>query len=322
MPLNLAIGFHVLIALAVVYLPHLLTPKQMPDETYTVNLINIADVMPAESAPAEAPPQPAASPASPPKAITQPPAKKVVVEKVKVVEKEIALAEPEIAEPTPVVEPAPAEAISIKPSKRKIKAEVVPPPTKTEVAPPPVKTEVKPPPPPKKVERDFSQSRRQKLAEMIRAEQQASEEARILAEEAEIEKRLAEASLSRMNRAAAASRSASSDRASSEAALQSSKQLSALENQYYAAIIARLSSIWSLPETKTWDPSLMATVIITVQKDGQIADSFFEVQSGDKIFDRFVTKALQDVGQLPPIPGALKLQRMEIGLHFKPSGIN
>jgi outer membrane biosynthesis protein TonB len=228
----------------------------------------------------------------------------------KVVEKAIALDEPEIVEPTPVAPPAPPEAISIKPSKRKVKAEVVPPPPE-------------PAPPEKKVEKkDFSKSRRQQLAEMIRAEQKASEEASILAEEAEIEKRLAEAALNRA-RAEAASRPSTTSTAesSSSAASQPSNQLSALENRYYAAIIARLQAIWSLPEYKEWDPSLSATVVITVLKNGEIADSFFEVQSGDKIFDRFVTKALQDVGQLPPIPGALKLERKEIGLKFTPGRI-
>lgn len=306
LPLNLAIAFHVLMALAVVYLPHLLNSKPKFEDIYTVNLINIADVAPPAEAPpaqqAPAKPEPAPAPA-PPKPIAKAPVKKVA-------EKAIALEEPEIAEPTPVTPPAAPEAISIKPSKRKVKAEIVPPPEE-------------PPPPQKKVEKkDFSKSRRQQLAEMIRTEQKAAEEARILAEEAEIEKRLAEAALNRA-RTEASSRPAttSSNQSSSSAASQSSNQLSALENRYYAAIIARLQAIWSLPEYKEWDPSLMATVVITVQKNGEIADSFFEVQSGDKIFDRFVTKALQDVGQLPPIPGALKLERKEIGLKFTPGRI-
>lgn len=310
LPLNLAIAFHVLIALAVVYLPHLLNSKPKFEDIYTVNLINIADVAPPAEAPpapkAPAKPEPAPAPA-PPKPIAKTPVKKVV-------EKAIALDEPEIAEPTPVTPPAPPEAISIKPSKRKVKAEVVEPPPPQ----PPEEKKVE-----KKVEKkDFSKSRRQQLAEMIRAEQKAAEEASILAEEAEIEKRLAEAALNRARAEAASMPSTSTAQSSSSAASQpSSNQLSALENRYYAAIIARLQAIWALPEYKEWDPSLTATVVITVQKNGDIADSFFEVQSGDKIFDRFVTKALQDVGQLPPIPGALKLERKEIGLKFTPGRI-
>ncbi len=298
LPLNVAIAAHVLLALAVVYLPNLLDSKPRFEDIYTVNLINIADILPADSPPSETPAQPENPPQ--PKEIKAPPPPE------KITEKPIALAEPTITEPPPVVQPSPAKAISIKPSKRKVKTEITPPPPA--------------PAAPKKVERDFSQSRRQQLAEMIRAEQQAAEEARILAEEAEIEKRLAEANLNRMKQAAAKSKSSSTSRSGSTA--QSSNKLTALENQYYVAIIARIQSIWSLPEYKAWDPSLIASVIITVTQDGQIADSYFENHSGDKIFDRFVTKALQDVGQLPPIPAAMKKQRMEIGLRFKPGGIN
>lgn len=321
LPLNLAVGFHVLIALAIVYLPHLLAPTPRLEEMYTVNLINISETLPAEAPPAAAapaktaPPQ-AAPPPTPAKPITQAAPKKIV-------EKAIALEEPEIIEPTPVAPPtpAPAEAISIKPAKRKVKSEVPP-----EPAPEPEKVE--------KVERDLSQLQRQKLADRIRAEQkiaeikqkaleaerQAAEEAQILAEEAELERRLAEAAERRMQAAAAASRST----ATSEAVTggpSNSDQPTALEKQYYAAVMARIQPFWSLPEYKKWDPSLKATVVITVEADGRIAGSFFESGSGDGTFDRFASKALQDVGHLPPIPAAIRKNRLEIGLHFTPGGI-
>jgi len=325
LPLNLAVGFHLLVALVIIYLPTLLAPTPRLEEMYTVNLINISESLPAAAPPAPAqpaPPTPAAAkpppPAAPPaKPITQPAPKKIV-------EKAIALEEPEIIEPTPVETPAPLEAVSIKPTKRKVKSELPP-----------------EPPPPKKVEKDLSQQQRQKLAEMIRneqkaaevkqkvaearqkvldAERKAQEEANVLAEEAELERRLAEATANRMKAAAAASRST----ATSEAATggpRTSDQPTALEKQYYAAVMARIQAFWSLPEYKNWDPSLKATVVITIEQDGRIAGSFFESGSGDTTFDRFATKALQDVGHLPPIPAAIRKERLEIGLNFTPGGI-
>lgn len=320
-PLNLAVGFHVLIALAVVFLPRLLTPTERIEETYTVNLINMADLAPAtapaaKTPPAKEPPQQAKPaeppPPPPPKPIKQPAAKKVV-------EQAIALDEPEITEPTPVAPPAPPEAISIKPSKHKVKPDVPPPP------PPPKKVEPelrKVEPEPRKVEPDRSQQKRQKLAEMIRAEQQAAEEARALEEEAELEKRLAEATLNRMKSAAAATREAATTPSPApEGPPSQSNEPTALEKQYYAAIMARLQAFWSLPEYKDWDPAMKATIVITVEQNGQIAGSYFESQSGDKEFDRLVTKTLQDVGHLPPIPAAINKNRLELGVNFTPGGI-
>ncbi|SHO45893.1 energy transducer TonB [Desulfopila aestuarii] len=323
LPLNLAIGFHLLIALAIIYLPNLLAPTPRLEEMYTVNLINISESLPAAAPPAPAspaqpaPPKPAtAKPSAPAKPIVQDAPKKIV-------EKAIALEEPEIIEPTPVETPTPLEAVSIKPTKRK------------------VKPELQPEPPPKQVEKDLSQQQRQKLAEMIRneqkaaevkqmvaearqkvleAERKAQEEARILAEEADLERRLAEATANRMRSAAAASRSTASSEATTGGP-RTSDQPTALEKQYYAAVMARIQAFWSLPEFKKWDPSLKATVVITIEKDGRIAGSFFESGSGDVTFDRFATKALQDVGHLPPIPAAIRKDRLEIGLNFTPGGI-
>jgi colicin import membrane protein len=296
-PLNLAIAFHLIIALGAVYLPDILKTKPRFEDVYTVNLINLSEVSTPEPAPAAAEPVAPATPKPQPEAKPkpQPPVEKVP-------EKAVSIAEPKPepkTEPAPTPEPVVEQAISIKPSKQKVKKEV------------PVVTPPKPP------ERDLSQVRRQKLAEMIKAEQAAAEEANILAEEAELEKRLAEAALRRLAR----STTATTSRPTNSPTATSAVQLSALENQYYAAISAKLQAYWRLPEYKDWPPTLLATIVITINKDGKIMDSFFETSSGDKIFDKFVTKTLQDARELPPIPSAIKKQRMEIGLRFTPEGI-
>lgn len=278
-PLNLAITFHLGIALAVLYLPGLLDTKPRYEDIYTVDLVNIAELPQIEPPPAK-PQEPAATPPN------------RIIEKVS--EKAISLAEPE----PPAAPPAPSKALSLKPLKRKVKKKVIE--------------------QPKKRNDEQSRIQRKRLAEIIRAEQLAAEEARILAEEAEIEKRLAEAAQRRLAKMAAQS----DPQPASSSALRSSNQLSALENQYYASVIAKLQAYWSLPEYTSWSQELRATVVITVHKDGFIADRFVEHNSGDRVFDRFVNKALTDVGKLPPIPPALKKQRMEIGLNFTPGGIH
>ena len=68
-------------------------------------------------------------------------------------------------------------------------------------------------------------------------------------------------------------------------------------------------------------PDLTAVVVITINKNGHIANMFFEKKSGDRIFDQFVTKTIESASPLPPIPPAMKKQRYEIGLRFKPGSI-
>ena len=99
LPLNLAIGFHIMIAVSIVVLPDLLKPRPKFEDIYTVNLVNISEVQPQQQA-AQPEPQP-----PPPE-----PAKEAVA----------------IADPVkPVEPPKPVKPVSIKPLKRKVKKKVV-----------------------------------------------------------------------------------------------------------------------------------------------------------------------------------------------------
>ena len=93
------------------------------------------------------------------------------------------------------------------------------------------------------------------------------------------------------------------------------------EKLYQAAIYKRLQQFWSLPEFKKWDPSLTAVVVITISQNGYITNQYFETRSGDKVFDQFVEKTFHDAVPLPQIPAALRKQQYEIGLRFKPTGM-
>lgn len=285
LPINLAIAFHVILAVAVFYLPDLFNSKPRFEDIYSVNLVNLADIPAAQPAQETLP-----RPVQPP-----PPTESTPENAVPIADK------PAVTAPAP---PAPAQAISIKPSKRKIKNTIVE-------------------PKPASRDNELDRQRRQRLADMIRAEQQAAEQARLLAEEAALEKKLAEEAQKRLEELEA-ERTRMHARTEQQAtqsttAMRASNRLSALENQYYIALTSRLHSYWSVPEYMSKE--LSATVVITVASDGTIMHSFFEVRSGDRIFDNFVTKALQEVGNLPPIPPALNKERLEIGLIFSPAGI-
>lgn len=205
-----------------------------------------------------------------------------------------------IAKPAPQPKAPPVKAISIKPLKRKVKKKV----------------------PPKKV--DNKEIERQKLLkrqkELRAQEQQRAELARQQAEQARKEAERADQELQKLLQAKLnkPTRPTTSKPVQRQ---QSSANISAMEGRFLSAVRNRLHSFWTLPEYKNWDPNILAVVVITINRDGRILNHYFEKRSGDRTFDQFVTKTIQEANPLPPIPPVMKLQRREIGLRFRPSGI-
>lgn len=310
LPLNLAIGFHILVALSTVLFPLIFKSKPEFVDIYSVNLVNME-----EPAAPSAPP-PAAAPA---KAQSQPPPAPTppkVIEKteaaVKIPPKEAVPVATE--QPAEVAPPAPLKAISLKPLKRKVKKEVPPDDTVQREA--------------EKREREVERQKRQQLAESLRAEQDAAEEAQLAAEAAEAERKLMEQTRQRLSQIRSSIQSSSSSTTASTSATSSSSTTqggggsnSALDAQYYAAVAARIQPFFQLPEIKTFDPALVTIVIITINKSGEVADTQIESSSGDALYDQFVLKSIAAANPLPPIPPALRKQRIEMGLKFSPGGI-
>jgi colicin import membrane protein len=313
LPLNFAIGIHVMILLAALYLPGIFKAKPKFAEIYTVSLINVAEPVaapPAAKAPAPSQTPAKAAPAPPPAA---PPKAKKVIEVPEKVEPAPAPA------PVPAPPPAPTKAISLKPLKQKIVKNV---------------KEPEPETPPKKNDQDLKKV--QKLAEAIREEATKEEtlkketlkreemiltERARLAQEAVDQERqlLAQSNKVQARMAQQAAEAAVGQQSNTPAVSGSSSNL--LESQYQAAIASRLQQFWSLPEHLQKDPNLLATVVITIKIDGDIANMIFENKSGDRIFDQYVSKTIEAANPLPPIPPALKKQRYEIGFRFKPGSI-
>lgn len=296
LPLNFAIGIHVMLLLGALYLPGLFKAKPKFADIYTVSLINIAE--PVVAPPSAKPQAPSPSPAKvqesapPPPAPAAPKAKKVAP-----------IADvPEKVEPVPAPAPAPApqKAISLKPLKQKIVKNI----KEQEV-------------PLKKSDQDLKKV--QKLAEALREEDVLTERARIAHEALEQERRvLAQSNKGRMVQS---TESSIGPQTNTPAPAVSGSSTNLLESQYQAAIASRLQQFWSIPEYLQKDPNLTAIVAITIKIDGDIANMVFESKSGDRVFDQFVSKTIEAANPLPPIPPALKKQRYEIGFRFKPGSI-
>lgn len=297
LPFNLALGIHIIVLLGAMYLPEIFKAKPKFADIYTVSLVNISEpaesVQPAkvqEPSPPKAAPKPPPTPAAPPK-IKQPvPEKAVPIEESK---KEEAPKEVE------KVEPAPPKAVSLKPLKQKKVKEIK-----------------EPEPQPKKPAIDRKEI--QKLAEALREEEILAEKARLAREALDQERQNLAESIKSLNSARQSAAAAEQQPAASAASGGSS---TLIESQYHAAIFSRLQQFWMLPEYMQKDQSLTAVVVITIQQNGDVANMVFESKSGDRVFDQFVSKTIAAANPLPPIPPAMKKQRYEIGLRFKPDSI-
>jgi len=327
LPLNLAIGLHLFVLFSAMVLPGLIPRKPTPQEFTTIDLVGIAEpsaknepAAPAAKKTAKQEVKQETAPPAPPKP-TETIKPEVVKQIPPPIEKSVPVSVPEPAvTPEPAAPPVPVEAISIKPLKQKLKKETKEiPDTRAEDA---------------KIRKEELKKITQKLQEEAKKESTAQETikrqrqlaaAREEARRAELEARIASAdardAVRDQIRTSSSGSAGASSAASSQAGAGNAQSMGVLEQQYYATIMAHVQQHWQPPDVKTWEPNLLAIVSITIASDGQIVSQDFEQESGDRLFDQFVLKTLDASNPLPPPPPALQKQRLEVGLRFKPSGI-
>jgi len=189
----------------------------------------------------------------------------------------------------------PAKSISLKPLKKKKKKKVVA----------------------EKKNNEAVKQKRQKLAEAIRQEELLSEKARLAKMALENERQL----LAPVTPQASNTQNSTSTTNSQESSGSGGGGGNLIENKYFASITNKLLQYWALPESLENSPDLSAIVVVTINSDGTIANSFFESKSGNRLFDQFVMKTIGVAAPLPPIPAAMKKRRFEVGLVFSPGGI-
>ncbi|SDP09184.1 energy transducer TonB [Desulforhopalus singaporensis] len=275
-PLNIAIGVHLLVLISALYLPGIFKVKPKFADIYTVSIVNIAEPGAVAQTPSEPEAAETISKASPDN------------------NKKLVPIEDIVKKPAPSV--APAKAVSLKPLKIKKK---------------------KATPPPKPSDNDeLIKQRREKLARAIREEELLAEKARLAREALEKERQL----LTHSSPPAVARPSGGVVRGDGTSGAAGGTS-NIIESQYYASIINRLHQYWALPENIEKNNKVTATVVVTIQQNGAVADMFFESRSGDRLFDQFVTRTLETATPFPPIPPAMKKQRFEVGLVFRPGGV-
>lgn len=91
--------------------------------------------------------------------------------------------------------------------------------------------------------------------------------------------------------------------------------------EYLISLHRHVQNHWTLPDLATWDPNLVATVVITIRRDGSIRKSTLENRTENVFFNQFVQTAIRKATPMPPFPEALPQSEMEIGLRFRPGEV-
>ena len=89
--------------------------------------------------------------------------------------------------------------------------------------------------------------------------------------------------------------------------------------EYYSVVYEKIQDAWKRHKFKKWDESLEALLVIEIDKNGEIIDSFFERKSKNDDFNVEVLKAVLLSKPLPKFPPDFKKEKLEIGLRFKPN---
>lgn len=283
LPLNIAIGLHILVLSGALYLPEIIKSKPKFAEIYTVSLINVAEP---GSTPPTATPQPKQAP---------PPLRPV---KKKIEAKKTA----PIAEKPEKTAPALKKSISLKPLKKKKIQKVKPPENQAR-------------------NQERERLKRKRLAEALKEEELLAEQARLAQEALRAERELLNKPQPTDPIPVKETVAAGTTATQGSAKTTPGGSSNLIESQYLAAVFNRLHQFWAPPESLQQEPDLTTVAVITINSDGTIANILFESKSGDRVFDQFVSKTLDAANPMPPIPPALKKKRFEIGLRFRPNSI-
>lgn len=90
------------------------------------------------------------------------------------------------------------------------------------------------------------------------------------------------------------------------------------ELTYSGAVAQRVKSFWVLPEMRKWDASLLAQVVIAINKDGAVINIQFDQRSRDPLFDQLVEKTINSAAPMPRFPALMQQETTEVRFRLKP----
>lgn len=298
-----AVVLHVVLFLWSFFLPDIFSQRPLLDEFVTVDLVSMpeAQALPEISTPPQTKQRVVEQPPQPPPEIVQPEPAEVAIP-----------IEPEVV-PDPVVA---AKPISVKPLKRKIKKV-----TDTRLAEEKEREK-------RAIALRETERQRERSEQLEKDRKRKAAAARKAAAVARADKARKEA-----DRAAKDARRALADMYRSQGALEKKKTTgsaggsgtsgrrqvqSIVAQQYYATLFTHIKGYWVLTEMRKWDRNLEATVVLVINKNGQVLKTTVEKKSKDSFFNQLVVTTLRNAAPMPTFPKLMKERTIEVGLRLRP----
>jgi outer membrane biosynthesis protein TonB len=102
---------------------------------------------------------------------------------------------------------------------------------------------------------------------------------------------------------------------------QSSGGMEPILNQYYGIICAKIREEWTIPENLLKEKEMVdieTIIVLIIDRDGKIQNSWFEKKSGNTIYDQSAMRAIMKAEPFPSFPRELSEKTLEIGYRFFP----
>lgn len=89
--------------------------------------------------------------------------------------------------------------------------------------------------------------------------------------------------------------------------------------EYYTLIWSRIRNMWTLPPDILPRKDIEAVIHVTIARNGNVVDMYFEKRSGNEQFDESTVRAIRKASPFPPLPEGVGRSSIEVGIRFHPS---
>lgn len=88
---------------------------------------------------------------------------------------------------------------------------------------------------------------------------------------------------------------------------------------YYSMLWPQIKKNWHFSKnTLKWKSEFEATIVVVIEREGNVQRAWFEKKSGNALFDEVAMQAIKRAGPFPPIPKELNNDTLKVGIRFYP----
>jgi TonB family protein len=102
---------------------------------------------------------------------------------------------------------------------------------------------------------------------------------------------------------------------------QTSASRESILNEYCGKIWTKVQEEWTIPENLLKEKEMVdieTIIVLIIDRDGKIQNSWFEKKSGNTIYDQSAMRAIMKAAPFPPLPKDLNMKSFDIGIRFSP----